>query len=258
MAEKRITWDLLSLLINRLWAKIKADFTNKIEIVKVNGSAQSIGTDKSVNISVPIKLSQLTNDKGFITKTEAALTNYYKKSETLSKSEINALISAMPKFEIKVVAQLPTTGISKTTIYLLKQTSSQTENLFTEYIRVTDGSTEKWEKLGEQKLDLTGYLKETAADKKYLTLAGAKENYASINGDENIPFNVSELRIGPDEIVKVKNPGGDQLVFSGGANDGGIIMHMNKKGTLALLSDIPDLPALATEQDINALLASLT
>ena len=63
MAEKRITWDLLSLLINRLWAKIKADFTNKIEIVKVNGSAQSIGTDKSVNISVPIKLSQLTNDK---------------------------------------------------------------------------------------------------------------------------------------------------------------------------------------------------
>jgi hypothetical protein len=255
MAEKRITWDLLSLLINRLWAKIKANFTNKIEIVKVNGAAQTIGTDKSVNISVPIKLSQLANDKGFITKTEAALTNYYKKSETLSKTEINALISAIPKFEIKVVSQLPTTGISKTTIYLLKQTSSQTENLFTEYIRIADGSTDKWEKLGEQKLDLTGYLKETAADKKYLTLEGAKDIYAKKNGDATQPFSASSLSIGSTGRYDIS-------VGTGGLNfkAGNRITTMplaETSDTLVLKSEIPVPPEPVNSDDITNLLNSL-
>lgn len=48
---------------------------NKLESVKVNGSLQPI-TNKSVDISVPTKTSQISNDSGYITKDINNLTNY--------------------------------------------------------------------------------------------------------------------------------------------------------------------------------------
>lgn len=53
---------------------------NKIESVKVNGSTQTI-TNKSVDISVPTKTSQISNDSGYITKDVNNLTNYYTKTQ---------------------------------------------------------------------------------------------------------------------------------------------------------------------------------
>ena len=65
---------------------------NKIEIVKVNNSALVI-TDKAVNIEVPTKTSDLTNDSGFIDNSVNNLTNYYNKTETYNKTEVNNLLS---------------------------------------------------------------------------------------------------------------------------------------------------------------------
>lgn len=45
---------------------------NIIEKILVNGTAQAIGADKSVNITVPTKTSDLTNDKKYQTDTEVA------------------------------------------------------------------------------------------------------------------------------------------------------------------------------------------
>ena len=45
---------------------------NKIESIKVNGTAQAIGADKSVNITVPPKTSQPNNDSGYQTSTRGA------------------------------------------------------------------------------------------------------------------------------------------------------------------------------------------
>lgn len=53
---------------------------NKIETIKVNGSSQTI-TSKSVDISVPTKTSQISNDSGYITKDVNNLTNYYTKTQ---------------------------------------------------------------------------------------------------------------------------------------------------------------------------------
>lgn len=86
-----------------------------------------------------------------------SLSNYY------TKGEVNSQISSIPKFAIAVVTDLPTGNISDTTIYL-KKTGSDTQNLYTEYIYV-DG---KWEQLGTQKLDLSGYLTKTDASNTYL------------------------------------------------------------------------------------------
>lgn len=81
------------------------------------------------------------------------LANYYKKTETYSQAEINNKISAIPKFGITVCEALPDSNISKTTVYLLKSSKEETDNLYDEYIYV--GS--KWEKLGTQTVgDIAG------------------------------------------------------------------------------------------------------
>lgn len=86
-----------------------------------------------------------------------SLDNYY------TKDQVNSQISSIPKFAIAVVTDLPATDISSTTIYL-KKTGSESGNLFTEYIYVND----KWEQLGTQSLDLSGYLTKTEASNTYL------------------------------------------------------------------------------------------
>ena len=99
----------------------------------------------------------------FITRLVADLVNYYTKTDIDGKVDaLNAAISAIPKFSIKVVNSLPYEGISTTTVYLLKTSSTESGNLYTEYIYV-EGA---WETLGTQTLDLSAY-----ATKEYVTAA---------------------------------------------------------------------------------------
>jgi hypothetical protein len=95
----------------------------------------------------------LVND--LASKTARDLANYYTKAQTLTKDEINALVSAIPKFKIEVVSSLPTSNISETTVYLVKS-GEDSSNLYTEYIRANGA----WERLGTQTVDLTGYATE--------------------------------------------------------------------------------------------------
>ncbi len=84
---------------------------------------------------------------GFITKAVNDLVNYY------TKGEVDQKISAIPKFKVSVVSVLPESG-DDATIYLVKDTGEESQNLYVEYIWVSDA----WEKLGAQKLDLSGYV----------------------------------------------------------------------------------------------------
>lgn len=84
----------------------------------------------------------------FITNLVSDLVNYY------TKTEVDSKISSIPKFSIEVVETLPVSGISETTVYLLKMSEAETGNLYTEYIYVNSA----WEELGSQTLDLSGYV----------------------------------------------------------------------------------------------------
>ncbi len=117
-------------------------------------TAEEVGALPS-STKIPTAVSELNNDTGFITKAVSDLVNYYTKSQTYTQEEIRALVSAIPKFSISVVDSLPTSGISGTTIYLVKSGSGT--DLYTEYI-YTNGA---WEILGSQRVDLTGYATET-------------------------------------------------------------------------------------------------
>lgn len=73
---------------------------------------------------------------------------------TTSLAAINAAISAIPKFAIEVVPSLPEEP-SATTIYLIKNQVEGDTNLYTEYVYING----KWEELGTQEFDLSGYVK---------------------------------------------------------------------------------------------------
>lgn len=89
-----------------------------------------------------------------IAKIYRDLENYYTKLQTYNREEIDNMISAIPKFKIQVVAQLPTTNISVSTIYLVPGAYSEAGNLYTEYIYTGV----RWEVLGKQNFDLSQYV----------------------------------------------------------------------------------------------------
>ena len=74
---------------------------------------------------------------------------------TTSLQTIKNSISAIPKFRTVVVNSLPDDAEAKSesTIYLVKS-GNDAQNLYTEYIWING----TWEKLGEQKVNLDGYL----------------------------------------------------------------------------------------------------
>lgn len=101
----------------------------------------------------PTKLSELSNDVNFITNSVNNLTNYYTKTNTYTKTEVNDLINGITSMNVAVVQTLPTSGISATTIYLVPKSTSQTNNAYDEYLYVNN----KWEKIGDTTIDLSNY-----------------------------------------------------------------------------------------------------
>lgn len=97
---------------------------NKVTDVTVNGTTV-VGADKVAAID---------------------LSNYATKGD----------LSAIPKFAISVVTELPTSGISTSTIYL-KSNGGSSGNAYDEYIYVNSA----WEKIGTTEVDLSGYVPTT-------------------------------------------------------------------------------------------------
>ena len=68
-------------------------------------------------------------------------------------------LSSIPKFDIKVVSELPTTDISTTTIYITPNSLGDDTNASTEWIYQDPPG--QWEKLGDIAFDVNDYWKKT-------------------------------------------------------------------------------------------------
>lgn len=157
------------------------DLTNKPTIPTVNNSTITIqkngqnvdsftlnqNTNKAIDISVPTKTSDITNDSSFITNTVNNLANYYLKSETYTKTEVSNLIDAAVNGRFEKVQTLPVTGEANV-IYLVPKTTALTNNVYDEYIWQDNA----WELLGSTEIDLSGYVTDT-------DLATALANYVT-------------------------------------------------------------------------------
>nr|DAJ44845.1 MAG TPA: Putative tail fiber protein [Caudoviricetes sp.] len=138
------------------------------KVENTSDAEKPISTATQTALDLKADKTEIPDVTDFITKTVNDLTNYYNKTEMgttyYNKTDIdgkittiNNNISAIPKFAIQVVDTLPTTDISPTTVYLVLATQNPNEqeqqNLYIEYIYIDN----KWEKLGEQKLDLSNF-----------------------------------------------------------------------------------------------------
>lgn len=113
----------------------------KIDVIKVNGTAQTI-VNKEVNIAVPTKTSDITNDSTYQTLAEVT-------------QAIDDAIAEVTQFDYEIVSTLPASG-TKGTIYLVED--SQNPGSYEEYIWIETS----WEKIGNTgTIDLSGYWAKT-------------------------------------------------------------------------------------------------
>lgn len=115
--------------------------------------------------TIPTTTNELTNNSGFITNAVNNLTNYYKKTETYTQTEIDSLIANIKTITAEIVTSLPTA--SSTTyfntskkIYLVLA-NNDSDDFYNEYITILKDSEYFWEKIGDTKIDLTDYVKNT-------------------------------------------------------------------------------------------------
>ena len=162
---------------------------NKIDTVKVNGTALVPDSEKAVNINVPTDNASLANGAGYQTaanvKTAVEAYGYQTESNVKStvegygyqtaaqvdtaitgkgyqtKSQVDAEIASKLKdvtgISFEIVTSLPTTGKAGT-IYLIAH-SHGAGDAYDEYVYIE--STNKFEKLGSTDVDLSGYVKIT-------------------------------------------------------------------------------------------------
>lgn len=138
---------------------------NVIEKVKVNGTEQTV-TDKAVDITVPTKVSDLSNDSKFQTDAEVA-----------------AAIAAADHMKRKIVNSTAdidlTAGDASQYIYMVKKSSTKTGDKYDEYM-VLDGALEK---VGDWEVDLSNYVQKDG-DKGLSTNDFTNELLEKLNGIE--------------------------------------------------------------------------
>lgn len=179
------------------------------------------------NVDSKATSSEIPDVSQFITKTVEDLVNYYTIAAIDDKIEdLENKVSAIPKFSISVVAELPAEDINETTIYLVN-TGNDNDNLYTEYIYV-DGS---WEILGTQKLDLTGYATEVWVGAKiagFVTEARVQEliaaaSFKAADTAEKLA-NARKISISGDVVGETTFDGSD---------DSNIAVELSKTGVAA-------------------------
>lgn len=96
--------------------------------------------------------------RGLIQQVSTSLANYYLKTETYSRSEVQQLVDNVRQFQYKVVTTLPQpTADTVGWIYLVPGSHTETQNIKEEYITILEGSSYKWEHIGSTNVDLSGY-----------------------------------------------------------------------------------------------------
>ena len=96
LSSKKVDKEIGKVLSSNDYTTFEKNKLNEIEIgAEVNVQSDWTQTDSSSDDFIknkPTNLSQFTNDYEFITNDTSSLTNYYKKSDTLSTVEINGIL----------------------------------------------------------------------------------------------------------------------------------------------------------------------
>lgn len=126
---------------------------NKIDGLQVN---QSCGCGTNCELE-NVELNDVVYS--VITRAVDNLLNYYTKSETFTRSEIDSKISAIHQFSIKQVDVLPRPAAETAyTLYLVPSSEQRTDNITDEFITVYRNGSYVWEQVGTSPVDLSHYV----------------------------------------------------------------------------------------------------
>lgn len=123
-----------------------------IKFLDITGLAKVWANIKAYVASVmPSKTSQLINDDNFVDTATDQLVHYYKKNQTYSKAEVDALLTSVDTSEYVVVNALPAaSAATKGKFYL-----------YNGHRYITQGDNPyEWVDLGQYDIDLSGYVKD--------------------------------------------------------------------------------------------------
>lgn len=204
----------------------------KINNVELNGNKTSsdLGIQPAGDYALESDIPDVSN---FITNSVNNLLNYYLKSETYTKQEVNNLIGQIATLQFQVVSTLPQTGDSKY-IYLVPSSNPKTQNVKDEYIWVNNS----WEQIGSTQIDLTGYATENWVNTQISGFLTQTQIQALINTalseytetDPTVPSHVKNIT--QANITSWNN----KSDFSGNYND---------------LSNKPTIPSEVTESTVS-------
>lgn len=159
---------------NKLSAVESGAEVNVIDTISINGTDATV-TNKKVDITVPTKVSDITNDSGFQTASDVA-------------SAINSAIGSITSISFEVVTSLPATG-ENGVIYLISNGGTN-PNIYDEYIYVNNN----FEKIGTTEVDLSNYLQLSGGTMTgALTLSGDPTDNLHASTKQYVDSSVSTL-----------------------------------------------------------------
>lgn len=160
-------------------AALQGSMANKVDKEAGKGLSTedfSTGNKQALEQTIPLEIQQL----------QASLLTKANQSTTYTKTEVDNLIAAIKNGNFEVVQVLPTTDISKTTIYLVPKGTPGSQNIYGEWICIDDTTTPvTWELIGDTEIDLSNYIQKSST-------SGLVKNDGSI--DTQIPLDVSQLQ----------------------------------------------------------------
>ena len=156
-----------------------------------------------IEADVTNRVSSLIPDvSNFITASVNNLVNYYLKSDTYNKTEVDALISATKTGMFRTASVLPTPSIDTLNIiYLVPSEDPQTRNVKDEYITIEVNNGYDWEKIGSTAIDLTGYATETWVNTQISDFLTDTEIQQLINTAVNVKYTKPETGIPKTDLT---------------------------------------------------------
>lgn len=147
----------------KIWRGTQAEYDALPEAIQNNDSIFFYILDGEVStgiindevVSTDTTFSSTKQMATFVTPETTALTNYYKKSDTMSKSEIMQVASK--NLECEIVEVLPSSDISTSTIYLIKNGEH-----YDQYMYINSA----WAMIGSTTIDLSDYATKEELDEK--------------------------------------------------------------------------------------------
>lgn len=146
------------------------------------GTYKLRGGNQTIDIVVPTLVSQLSNDKGYVTE-----------------DELDLALRGIKGVQFFVVDVLPTPSMDTLGgIYLVRKSGGASGNYYEEYITITRGSNYVWEKIGDTLINLSGY-----ATKEDLEDAVDESRGYTDNKHEEVKNYIEEVR--QDVIASVED-----------------------------------------------------